>query len=168
MTLQNTFDNNCVCLFDLMNIIDFCFPPPWTERGRASLIRMSTLLPTDSQSRRRGREKLKASYYVKLNGHLTNVAHYRPCHEPAGPLARLGSAGSLYYPEHRCAPDLLRLIGKKSVEVPEEAQMHSHLLKMHVYREPRHPQALFVHLSQSRNCHWSGLVGWLMPGRYLM
>ena len=50
--------------------------------------------------------EIKASYYVKLNGHLTNVAHYRPpCHEPAGPLARLGSARSLYYLlEHRCAP----------------------------------------------------------------
>lgn len=78
--------------------------------------------------------EIKASYYVKLNGHLTNVAHYRP---PATSLQAHWQG--LVQPEacitswNTGVPlDLLRFIGKKSVEVPEELQMHSHLLKMHV------------------------------------
>lgn len=123
----------------------------------------STLLPTDSQPRREVSE-IKASCYVKLNGHLTNVAHYRP---PATSLQahwqRLGSAGSLYYLlEHGVPLDLLRFIGKKSVEVPE-AQMHSHLLKMHVQvgspDTPRH----CLSISHSQGIAIGpGLVGWLM------
>nr|XP_020748805.1 probable 2-oxoglutarate dehydrogenase E1 component DHKTD1, mitochondrial isoform X2 [Odocoileus virginianus texanus] len=78
--------------------------------------------------------EIKASYYVKLNGHLTNVAHYRP---PATSLQAHWQG--LVQPEafitswNTGVPlDLLRFIGKKSVEVPEELQMHGHLLKMHV------------------------------------
>lgn len=78
--------------------------------------------------------EIKASYYVKLNGHLTHAAHYRP---PATSLQAHWQG--LVQPEacitswNTGVPlDLLRFIGKKSVEVPEELQMHSHLLKMHV------------------------------------
>ncbi|XP_070236986.1 2-oxoadipate dehydrogenase complex component E1 isoform X2 [Bos mutus] len=78
--------------------------------------------------------EIKASYYVKLNGHLTHAAHYRP---PATSLQAHWQG--LVQPEacitswNTGVPlDLLQFIGKKSVEVPEEFQIHSHLLKMHV------------------------------------
>lgn len=78
--------------------------------------------------------EIKASYYAKLNDHLTNMAHYSP---PATHLQAHWQG--LVQPEARISTwntgvplDLLRFIGGKSVEVPEELQMHSHLLKMYV------------------------------------
>uniref|UniRef100_A0A8C0ZMX8 2-oxoadipate dehydrogenase complex component E1 n=1 Tax=Castor canadensis TaxID=51338 RepID=A0A8C0ZMX8_CASCN len=64
--------------------------------------------------------EIKVSYYAKLNDHLSNMAHYRP---PATNLQAHWQGMPL---------DLLRFIGVKSVEVPEELQVHSHLLKMYV------------------------------------
>ncbi|KAK7821099.1 hypothetical protein U0070_020461 [Myodes glareolus] len=77
---------------------------------------------------------IKASYYTKLNDHLTNVAQYSP------PVTNLQAHWQgLVQPEARITTwdtgvplDLLRFIGVKSVEVPEELQLHSHLLKMYV------------------------------------
>ncbi|KAK1338702.1 hypothetical protein QTO34_019359 [Cnephaeus nilssonii] len=78
--------------------------------------------------------EIKASYYAKLNDHLNNLAHYSP---PATHLQAHWQG--LAQPEARITTwntgvpvDLLRFIGGKSVEVPEELQMHSHLLKMYV------------------------------------
>ncbi|XP_066240913.1 2-oxoadipate dehydrogenase complex component E1 isoform X2 [Saccopteryx leptura] len=78
--------------------------------------------------------EIKASYYAKLNEHLTKVADYSP---PATHLQAHWQG--LAQPEARITTwdtgvplDLLRFIGGKSVQVPEELQMHSHLLKMHV------------------------------------
>ncbi|KAM8803301.1 2-oxoadipate dehydrogenase complex component E1 isoform 2-T2 [Rhynchonycteris naso] len=78
--------------------------------------------------------EIKASYYAKLNDHLTKVADYSP---PATHLQAHWQG--LAQPEARITTwdtgvplDLLRFIGGKSVQVPEELQMHSHLLKMHV------------------------------------
>ncbi|XP_045391892.1 probable 2-oxoglutarate dehydrogenase E1 component DHKTD1, mitochondrial isoform X2 [Lemur catta] len=78
--------------------------------------------------------EIKSSYYAKLNDHLTNVAHYSP---PATNLQ--AHWRGLVQPEPRVTTwntgvplDLLRFIGVKSVAVPEELQVHSHLLKMYV------------------------------------
>ncbi|XP_059260307.1 2-oxoadipate dehydrogenase complex component E1 isoform X4 [Mustela nigripes] len=78
--------------------------------------------------------EIKASYYSKLNDHLTNMAHYSP------PATNLQAHWKGLVQPPACistwntgvALDLLRFIGGKSVEVPEELQMHSHLLKTYV------------------------------------
>ncbi|XP_071455904.1 2-oxoadipate dehydrogenase complex component E1 isoform X1 [Marmota flaviventris] len=78
--------------------------------------------------------EIKASYYAKLNEHLANMARYSP---PATNLQAQWQG--LVQPEARITTwntgmplDLLQFIGVKSVEVPKELQMHSHLLKMYV------------------------------------
>lgn len=78
--------------------------------------------------------EIKASYYAKLNDHLNNLAHYSP---PATHLQAhwqgLAQPEACITTWNTGVPvDLLRFIGGKSVEVPEELQMHSHLLKMYV------------------------------------
>nr|XP_023488137.1 probable 2-oxoglutarate dehydrogenase E1 component DHKTD1, mitochondrial isoform X2 [Equus caballus] len=81
--------------------------------------------------------EIKASYYAKLNDHLTNTAHYSP------PATNLQAHWQGLVQPEACITtwntgvplDLLRFIGGKSVEVPEELQMHSHLLK--VYAQSR-------------------------------
>ncbi|KAL1784790.1 putative 2-oxoglutarate dehydrogenase E1 component DHKTD1, mitochondrial [Sigmodon hispidus] len=77
---------------------------------------------------------IKTSYYTKLNDHLTNMAHYSP---PASNLQAHWQG--LVQPEAHVTTwntgvplELLRFIGVKSVEVPEELQLHSNLLKMYV------------------------------------
>ncbi|KAK2101024.1 putative 2-oxoglutarate dehydrogenase E1 component DHKTD1, mitochondrial [Saguinus oedipus] len=78
--------------------------------------------------------EIKSSYYAKLNDHLTNMAHYSP---PA-PNLKAHWQGLAQLEAHITTwstgvpLDLLRLVGMKSVEVPRELQMHSHLLKTHV------------------------------------
>lgn len=77
---------------------------------------------------------IKASYYTKLNDHLTNAAQYSP------PVTNLQAHWQGLVQPEACITtwdtgvplDLLRFIGVKSVEVPEELQLHSHLLKMYV------------------------------------
>lgn len=77
---------------------------------------------------------IKASYYTKLNDHLANVAHYSP------PATNLQARWQGLVQPEACITtwntgvplELLRFIGVKSVEVPEELQVHSHLLKMYV------------------------------------
>uniref|UniRef100_A0A9L0TMT4 2-oxoadipate dehydrogenase complex component E1 n=1 Tax=Equus caballus TaxID=9796 RepID=A0A9L0TMT4_HORSE len=77
--------------------------------------------------------EIKASYYAKLNDHLTNTAHYSP------PATNLQAHWQGLVQPEACITtwntgvplDLLRFIGGKSVEVPEELQMHSHLLKVY-------------------------------------
>ncbi|XP_054377622.1 2-oxoadipate dehydrogenase complex component E1 isoform X4 [Pongo abelii] len=78
--------------------------------------------------------EIKSSYYSKLNDHLNNMAHYSP---PAQNLQAHWQG--LAQPEARITTwstgvplDLLRFVGVKSVEVPRQLQMHSHLLKTHV------------------------------------
>ncbi|XP_012870221.1 PREDICTED: probable 2-oxoglutarate dehydrogenase E1 component DHKTD1, mitochondrial [Dipodomys ordii] len=78
--------------------------------------------------------EIKASYYAKLNDHLTNVANYRP------PTPHLQAHWQGLAQPEACITtwdtgvplDLLRFIGMKSVEVPKELQVHTHLLKMYV------------------------------------
>lgn len=78
--------------------------------------------------------EIKASYYAKLNDHLMNVAHYSP---PTTSLQAhwqgLVQPGACITTWNTGVPlDLLRFIGGKSVEVPEELQVHSHLLKTYI------------------------------------
>lgn len=78
--------------------------------------------------------EIKASYYAKLNDHLSNTTHYSP---PATNLQAHWQG--LVQPEARITTwntgvplDLLQFIGMKSVEVLKELQVHSHLLKTYV------------------------------------
>ncbi|KAM8974327.1 2-oxoadipate dehydrogenase complex component E1 [Pelodytes ibericus] len=76
---------------------------------------------------------IKTSYYSKLNDNLANMTLYSPpptnlqAHwsEMVEPSARITTWDT------GVPANLLKFIGAKSVEVPEEIQMHSHLLKMH-------------------------------------
>ncbi|XP_068132227.1 2-oxoadipate dehydrogenase complex component E1 isoform X2 [Hyperolius riggenbachi] len=76
---------------------------------------------------------IKSSYYGKLNDHLANMTLYTPpptnlqanWNEMVEPGARITTWDT------GVPADLLKFIGAKSVEVLEEIQMHSHLLKMH-------------------------------------
>lgn len=76
---------------------------------------------------------MKTTYYTKFNDHLANMTLYTPpptnlqanWSEMAEPSARITTWDT------GVPADLLKFIGAKSVEVPEEIQMHSHLLKMH-------------------------------------
>ncbi|XP_040199327.1 probable 2-oxoglutarate dehydrogenase E1 component DHKTD1, mitochondrial isoform X1 [Rana temporaria] len=76
---------------------------------------------------------IKTSYYAKLNDHLANMTLYTP-----PPINLQDHWSEMVEPSARITTwdtgvpaDLLKFIGAKSVEVPEEFQLHSHLLKMH-------------------------------------
>ncbi|KAE8616547.1 hypothetical protein XENTR_v10008833 [Xenopus tropicalis] len=77
--------------------------------------------------------EIRTSYYSKLNDHLSSMTLYSPpstnlqahWREMVEPSARITTWDT------GVPADLLKFIGAKSVEVPEEFQMHSHLLKMH-------------------------------------
>lgn len=91
----------------------------------------------------------KASYYAKLNDHLSNMAHYSP---PAPHLQAHWQG--LVQPAARISTwstgvplDLLRFIGGKSVQVPEELEMHSHLLK--TYAQVERPETVRVCASRA-------------------
>ncbi|XP_056429296.1 2-oxoadipate dehydrogenase complex component E1 [Hyla sarda] len=78
-------------------------------------------------------ENIKSSYYTKFNDHLANMTLYTP-----PPTNLQANWSEMVEPGARITTwdtgvpaDLLKFIGAKSVEVPEEIQMHSHLLKMH-------------------------------------
>lgn len=77
--------------------------------------------------------EIKASYYAKLNGHLVNMDQYSPpaTHLQAHWQGLVQPAACITTWQTGVPLDLLRFVGVKSVEVPEEVQMHSHLLKMH-------------------------------------
>lgn len=79
---------------------------------------------------------IKASYYAKLNGHLANVAHYSPpaTHLQARWQGLVQPAACITTWDTGVPLELLRFIGVKSVEVPEELQLHSHLLKIQEWR----------------------------------
>ncbi|KAG8440021.1 hypothetical protein GDO86_005987 [Hymenochirus boettgeri] len=77
--------------------------------------------------------QIRTTYFSKLNDHLANMTLYSPpstnlqahWREMVEPSARITSWDT------GVPADLLKFIGAKSVEVPKEIQMHSHLLKMH-------------------------------------
>ncbi|KAM6094741.1 2-oxoadipate dehydrogenase complex component E1 isoform 2-T2 [Chlamydotis macqueenii] len=78
--------------------------------------------------------EIKTTYYSKLNDHLANMtlysppptnlqAHWKGFVEPSAKITTWDTGMPV---------PLLQFIGVKSVEVPEELQMHSHLLKTYV------------------------------------
>ncbi|XP_073445078.1 2-oxoadipate dehydrogenase complex component E1 isoform X3 [Dendrobates tinctorius] len=76
---------------------------------------------------------IKTTFYTKLSDHLNNMTLYTP-----PPTNLQANWSEMVEPSDRITTwdtgvpaNLLQFIGAKSVEVPEEIQMHSHLLKMH-------------------------------------
>ncbi|XP_020515663.2 2-oxoadipate dehydrogenase complex component E1 [Labrus bergylta] len=80
------------------------------------------------------RDKIKSEYYSMLNDKLSNMTLYSP-----PPTNLQGRWGDLVEPQARVTTwdtgvpvPLLQFVGAKSVDIPEEIQMHSHLGKTHV------------------------------------
>ncbi|XP_005993893.1 2-oxoadipate dehydrogenase complex component E1 isoform X1 [Latimeria chalumnae] len=94
--------------------------------------------------------EIKTSWYSKLNNHLSDMTLYSP------PSTNLQAHWSeLVEPSARITTwdtgmpvDLLKFVGAKSVEVPEEVKMHSHLLKTH-------SQARIQKLEEGTKLDWS-------------
>ncbi|XP_027694552.1 probable 2-oxoglutarate dehydrogenase E1 component DHKTD1, mitochondrial isoform X1 [Vombatus ursinus] len=78
--------------------------------------------------------EIKTSYYSKMSDHLTNMTLYSPpaTHLQAHWRGLVESSARITIWDTGVPIDLLRFVGGKSVEVPEELQMHSHLLKTYV------------------------------------
>ena len=77
--------------------------------------------------------EIKNSYYSNLNEHLANMTLYTP---PSTNLQAHWS--SMVEPSARITTwdtgipiPLLQFVGIKSVEVPEEMELHSHIVKTH-------------------------------------
>ncbi|XP_030624266.1 2-oxoadipate dehydrogenase complex component E1 [Chanos chanos] len=80
------------------------------------------------------RGQIKSAHYAMLNDRLSNMTLYSP-----PPTNLQGRWGDLVEPQNRVtswdtgAPvALLQFVGAKSVDIPEEIQLHSHLRKTHV------------------------------------
>lgn len=75
--------------------------------------------------------EIKTTYYSKLNDHLANMSSYSP--PPTNLQAHwkgfVEPSAKITTWDTGMPVPLLQFIGVKSVEVPEELQMHSHLLK---------------------------------------
>lgn len=77
--------------------------------------------------------EIRTSYYSKLNEHLANMTLYSPpstnlqAHwsHLVEPLARITTWDT------GIPVSLLQFVGVQSVKVPEEMQLHSHILKTH-------------------------------------
>lgn len=80
------------------------------------------------------RAEIKSKYYGMLNDKLSNMTLYSP-----PPTNLQGRWGDLVEPQARVTSwdtgvpvPLLQFVGAKSVDIPEQIQMHSHLGKTHV------------------------------------
>lgn len=96
------------------------------------------------------RGQIKTTYYAMLNDRLNNMTLYSP---PPTNLQRRW--GDLVEPQNRVslwdtgvALPLLQFVGAKSVDIPEEIQLHSHLRKTHV-------QARLQKLEEGTKLDWS-------------
>ncbi|XP_056307687.1 2-oxoadipate dehydrogenase complex component E1 [Danio aesculapii] len=96
------------------------------------------------------RGQIKTSYYATLNNQLTNMTLYSP-----PPTNLQGRWGDLVEPQNRVscwdtgvAQPLLQFVGAKSVDIPEEINLHSHLRKTHV-------QARLQKLEEGTKLDWS-------------
>uniref|UniRef100_A0A8C2G8Z7 2-oxoadipate dehydrogenase complex component E1 n=1 Tax=Cyprinus carpio TaxID=7962 RepID=A0A8C2G8Z7_CYPCA len=96
------------------------------------------------------RGQIKTTYYALLNDRLNNMTLYSPL-----PTNLQGRWGDLVEPQNRVsfwdtgvALPLLQFVGARSVDVPEEIQMHSHLRKTHV-------QARLQKLEEGTKLDWS-------------
>lgn len=96
------------------------------------------------------RDDLKSKYYGMLNDKLANMTLYSP-----PPTNLQGRWGDLVEPQARVTTwdtgvpvPLLQFVGAKSVEIPEEIHLHSHLGKTHA-------QARLHKLEEGTKLDWS-------------
>uniref|UniRef100_A0A146PEE1 2-oxoadipate dehydrogenase complex component E1 n=1 Tax=Fundulus heteroclitus TaxID=8078 RepID=A0A146PEE1_FUNHE len=96
------------------------------------------------------RAEIKSSYYGMLNEKLSGMTLYSP-----PPTNLQGRWGDLVEPQARVTTwdtgvpaQLLQFIGAKSVDIPEQICLHSHLLKTHV-------QARLQKLEEGTKLDWS-------------
>uniref|UniRef100_A0A1A7WIV8 2-oxoadipate dehydrogenase complex component E1 n=1 Tax=Iconisemion striatum TaxID=60296 RepID=A0A1A7WIV8_9TELE len=96
------------------------------------------------------RAGIKSKYFSMLNDKLSNMTLYSP-----PPTNLQGRWGDLVEPQARVTTwdtgvpvPLLQFIGAKSVDIPEQVQLHSHLLKTHV-------QARLQKLEDGSKLDWS-------------
>ncbi|XP_068579619.1 2-oxoadipate dehydrogenase complex component E1 [Cebidichthys violaceus] len=96
------------------------------------------------------RDEIKSKHYSMLNDKLSNMTLYSP-----PPTNLQGRWGGLVEPQARVTTwdtgvpvPLLQFVGGKSVDIPEEIQLHSHLRKTHV-------QARLQKLEEGTKLDWS-------------
>uniref|UniRef100_A0A672I6P0 2-oxoadipate dehydrogenase complex component E1 n=1 Tax=Salarias fasciatus TaxID=181472 RepID=A0A672I6P0_SALFA len=96
------------------------------------------------------RDEIKSGYYAMLNDKLSNMTLYSP-----PPTNLQGRWGDLVEPQPRVTRwdtgvpvPLLQFVGAKSVDIPEQIQLHSHLGKTHV-------QARLSKLEDGTKLDWS-------------
>ncbi|XP_022069108.2 2-oxoadipate dehydrogenase complex component E1 [Acanthochromis polyacanthus] len=96
------------------------------------------------------RDEIKSKHYGMLNDKLSNMTLYSP-----PPTNLQGRWGDLVEPQARVstwdtgvAVPLLQFVGAKSVDIPEQIQLHSHLGKTHV-------QARLQKLEEGTKLDWS-------------
>ncbi|XP_054475326.1 2-oxoadipate dehydrogenase complex component E1 [Anoplopoma fimbria] len=96
------------------------------------------------------RDKIKTDHYGMLNDKLSNMTLYSP-----PPTNLQGRWGDLVEPQARVTTwdtgvpvPLLQYVGAKSVDIPEQIQVHSHLRKTHV-------QARLQKLEDGTKLDWS-------------
>ncbi|XP_070763323.1 2-oxoadipate dehydrogenase complex component E1 [Enoplosus armatus] len=96
------------------------------------------------------RDEIKSKYYSMLNDKLSNMTLYSP-----PPTNLQGRWGDLVEPQARVTTwdtgvpvSLLQFVGAKSVDIPEQIQLHSHLGKTHV-------QARLNKLEEGTKLDWS-------------
>lgn len=84
------------------------------------------------------REEIKSKHYAMLNDKLANMTLYSP-----PPTNLQGRWGDLVEPQARVTTwdtgvpvPLLQFVGAKSVDIPEQIQLHSHLGKTHAQVQP--------------------------------
>lgn len=94
------------------------------------------------------RDEIKSKYYAMLNDKLSNMTLYSP-----PPTNLQGRWGDLVEPQARVSTwdtgvpvPLLQFVGAKSVDIPEQIQLHSHLGKTHVQVRPSALSFLLHHL----------------------
>uniref|UniRef100_A0A3P8RWY5 2-oxoadipate dehydrogenase complex component E1 n=1 Tax=Amphiprion percula TaxID=161767 RepID=A0A3P8RWY5_AMPPE len=96
------------------------------------------------------RDQIKSKHYGMLNDKLSNMTLYSP-----PPTNLQGRWGDLVEPQARVstwdtgvAVPLLQFVGARSVDIPEQIQLHSHLGKTHV-------QARLQKLEEGTKLDWS-------------
>lgn len=96
------------------------------------------------------RDDIKSKFYGMLNDKLANMTLYSP-----PPTNLQGRWGDLVEPQPRVSTwdtgvpvPLLQFVGAKSVDIPEQTQLHSHLAKTHV-------QARLHKLEEGTKLDWS-------------
>lgn len=110
----------------------------------------SDQLITDGLMTEKERDDIKFKYYSTLNDKLSNMTLYSP-----PPTNLQGRWGDLVEPQAKVTTwdtgvpiPLLQFVGAKSVDIPENIQLHSHLGKTHV-------QARLQKLEEGTKLDWS-------------